>query len=130
MDLTFNTLRAANKARIPQFRNRRGYPAHSQADGFDWSVNDWLTATVGELGELANILKKVRRGDFEPGAELATMQQEIADELADVQIYLDILAYRCGVDLGEATVSKFNRVSDRVGSSVRLGARPVLEVDD
>jgi hypothetical protein len=37
-----------------------------------------------------------------------------------VQTYLDILAFRAGVDLGEATLQKWNEVSDRVGSTVRL----------
>jgi hypothetical protein len=44
------------------------------------------------------------------------------DELADVVTYLDILAFRCGVDLGAATMSKFNRVSERVGSDVWVDA--------
>lgn len=111
--LTFNTLRDANAARIPTFRNSRGELCHN-ADGSDWSLNDWLTATMGELGELANVLKKVRRGDFTLGA----LRPEIAKELADVQIYLDILAFRCGVDLGRATIDKFNEVSNRVKSPV------------
>ena len=34
-------------------------------------------------------------------------QQQLADELADVQTYLDILAMRLGVDLGRATMAKF-----------------------
>jgi hypothetical protein len=42
--------------------------------------------------------------------------------LADVVTYLDILAFRCGVDLGNATMSKFNRVSERVGSDVWVDA--------
>jgi hypothetical protein len=42
----------------------------------------------------------------------------IGKELADVQTYLDILAFQCGVDLGDATVEKFNEVSDRVDCGV------------
>ena len=41
-------------------------------------------------------------------------------ELADAQIYLDLLAKSIGVDLGEATRAKFNEVSDRVGVPVYL----------
>jgi hypothetical protein len=62
------------------------------------------------------VLKKVRRGDL----SLADARSELADGLADVAIYLDILAYRVGVDLGEAVVRKFNRVSVRVGCDIRL----------
>ena len=113
-DFTFDTLRAANLARLPQFRDAKGSLSHTKPDGSDWSLNDWLTAVVGELGELANLLKKIRRGDF----TLEEKQNEIAHELADVQTYLDILAAQCGVDLGAATVEKFNLVSERVKANV------------
>jgi NTP pyrophosphatase (non-canonical NTP hydrolase) len=111
--LTFDALRAANAARIPLFRNARGEPCHNH-DGSDWSAADWLMALTGELGELANFLKKVKRGDFTQG-EAAP---HVAKELADVQIYLDLLAFRLGVDLGAATVQKFNEVSRRVKCDV------------
>ena len=112
--LTFNTLRGANMARLPQFKNRKGEPAHSEADGSDWKLSAWCNAVTGELGELANLIKKIERGDM----TLDEARPDVADELADVVTYLDILAFRCGVDLGSATMDKFNRVSDRVGSDV------------
>lgn len=112
--LTFNVLREANTQRLPQFKNAKGEPAHEKEDGSDWSLNDWLTAVVGELGEAANILKKIRRGDF----TLNQARPKLADELADVATYLDILAKQCDIDLGQATIEKFNRVSDRVGSNI------------
>jgi NTP pyrophosphatase (non-canonical NTP hydrolase) len=114
--LSFAQLRAANRARLPQFKNARGEPAHSQPDGSDWSDSDWLMAVTGELGEFANLRKKLLRGDM-------TREQAmpmLADELADVATYLDILAFRLGIDLGAAIVDKFNRVSERVGADVRL----------
>ena len=124
--LTFNTLRGANRARLPQFKNKHGQPAHSMPDGSDWSPAQWLQAVLGELGEYANLRKKFERGDLSP----QEFEQLAADELADVQTYLDLLALRCldrreavhptGVDLGRATMSKFNRVSERVGSTVRV----------
>ncbi len=40
----------------------------------------------------------------------------------NVVTYLDLLAHRAGIDLAAATISKWNRVSERVGSSVRLGS--------
>jgi NTP pyrophosphatase (non-canonical NTP hydrolase) len=116
--LTFNTLRGGNLARLPQFKDAQGRLSHPGKDGEDWSLNDWMTAVTGEAGELANLLKKVRRGDF----TLEEKRGDIADELADVAIYLDILAMRCGVDLGRAIMSKFNRTSERVGSSIRIDA--------
>ncbi len=116
--LTFNTLRGANVARLPTFKNQKGQPAHDQADGSDWSPAQWLQATVGELGEYANIRKKFERGDLTETEFL----REAAKELADVQIYLDLLAFRLGIDLGNATMEKFNEVSERVGSPIRIDA--------
>jgi NTP pyrophosphatase (non-canonical NTP hydrolase) len=114
--LTFDALRAANTARLPLFKNKHGQTAHAKADGSDWSPAQWLQAVVGELGEYANLRKKYERGDLGE----VEFQREAADELSDVQMYLDILAMQLGVDLGAATVSKFNRVSIRVGCGVRL----------
>lgn len=114
--LTFNTLRQANLKRIPQFKNKHGNPAHTEPDGSDWSPAQWLQAVVGELGEYANLRKKYERGDFTE----AQFRAEAGKELADVQTYLDILAFRIGVDLGRSTIDKFNEVSERVGSSIRI----------
>lgn len=114
--LTFAQLRRANTERLPLFKNAKGLPAHSQADGSDWSVAEWLEAVVGELGEFANLHKKVRRGDLTMDEALP----QLARELADVQTYLDILAFQLRIDLGEATREKFNEVSMRVGCDVKL----------
>lgn len=114
--LTFNTLRSANKARLPTFKNKHGLPAHSEPDGSDWSPAQWLQAMVGEIGEYANFRKKFERGDITE----AEFQEAAAKELADVQIYLDLLAFRLGIDLGRATLEKFNEVSLRVHSPVHI----------
>lgn len=114
--LTFGQLRDANMRRLPLFTNAKGGKAHEKADGSDWSPNDWMVAVVGEVGELANIMKKVRRGDF----DMADVYDKISDELADIQIYLDLLADQLGVDLGEATRAKFNSKSAQLGLPVRL----------
>ncbi|MGC4002840.1 MAG: MazG-like family protein [Pirellulales bacterium] len=116
MSLTFDQLRAANTARLPLFKNKHGEPAHSKAGGSDWSPAQWLQAMVGEVGEYANLRKKFDRGDV----TAEEFRNEAAKELADVQIYLDLLALQLGIDLGEATRSKFNEVSRRVGCDVTL----------
>lgn len=114
--LTFNALRDANMRRVGQFKNAKGEPAHAMPDGSDWSLNDWMAALAGEVGEAANILKKVRRGDL----SLEEARLSLAREYADIVTYLDILAAQTGVDLGEATIQKFNEVSERVDCDVRL----------
>jgi len=114
--LELNNLRNANVNRLPLFKNRKGDIAHSISDGSDWKLSAWSNAVCGELGELANLIKKVERGDF----SLEEKRGEIGDEIADVLIYLDILAFRAGVDLSEATIRKFNAVSDKVDCEIKL----------
>lgn len=67
-------------------------------------------ALCGEAGELANLMKKEWRGDFIP-------QQEIADEMADIRIYLEHLAWMMGVDLDNACQNKLIVVQQRLNSS-------------
>ncbi len=116
MSLTFDVLRAANIARqeeVEKFRNS------------DWKLSAWSNAVLGELGEAANIIKKMERKDFDSDpVKMAEAKAKLADELADVQCYLDILARKAGVNLGEATISKWNEVSCRseVNFSRRLAA--------
>lgn len=114
--LTFNALRRANIARLPLFKNKHGKPAHSEADGSDWSLDQWATAVGGEWGEFLNLLKKFSRGDL----TWEQFQEQGGKELADVVTYLDILAFRMDVTLGAATRDKWNEVSKRVGCSLRL----------
>lgn len=131
--LTFDQLRRANMARLPLFKNSKGGPAHTTQDGSDWSPAQWLQATIGELGEFANVRKKFERGDL-THAEYVILARK---ELADVQTYLDILAARAldipgvphpfGVNLGEATVAKWDEVSERVGCNLRIGDFAVTE---
>ena len=105
--LTFNTLRSANLARRTTFKISN-----------EWTPAQWLQAVVGELGEYANIMKKVDRGDF----TLEQAKQSLADELADVQTYLDLMANNIGIDLGAATMDKWNRVSERHGCNIMIAA--------
>lgn len=129
--LTFQTLRLANETRLPLFKNSKGELAHNTT-GSDWSLLEWGGAMGGEVGEVIEVvlefakratkigdtLKKIRRGDLDP--TLAEIRERVAKELADVQIYLDLLASQLGIDLGAATVAKFNEVSRRVGVEVYI----------
>lgn len=105
--LSFNTLRAANALRASKAEHYRECEA-------SWTHAHWMQALVGEVGELANFLKKVDRGDF----TLDEVKPDIMNELADIQTYLDLLAENLGVDLGKATAFKFNEVSKRIGTDV------------
>lgn len=99
-------------------------------DGFnhqldDWSLSDWMTAVVGELGEAANVLKKLNRvRDGIPGNKETPEQlkQMLADEIADTFIYLDLLAFAAGFNLEDIAISKFNRTSEKIGCDIRLSS--------
>lgn len=134
--LSFSELRKANLARLPLFKNGKGEPAHSEVDGSDWPLSKWSNALEGEAGEIAealidfvlyariqqflggaaNHIKKIERGDV----SLEEKREALAKEFGDVMTYLDILAYRSGIDLGEATTNKWNEISGRVGVPLRL----------
>lgn len=107
--LSFGTLREANKQRLGSSKFRKCEES--------WTPAHWMQATVGELGELANLMKKVDRGDM----TLEEARVDIAREFADVQTYLDIMAFKLGIDLGRATIDKFNEISKRIGSPVYIG---------
>lgn len=90
MSLTFDQLRAANVARLPNFKNSKGANAHTKDDGSDWSPALWFMAFIGEVGEWAE-----NRVDWERGF---ISEEEFGEknfrELADIQTYLDILSRR------------------------------------
>lgn len=101
--MTFDHLRRANVSRCSEVF----HPLE------EWSPTDWACAMGGECGEAQNLIKKLRRGEGVP-------LSDIADELADLIIYADLLAARLGIDLGNAVVFKFNEVSLKRGASVFL----------
>jgi NTP pyrophosphatase (non-canonical NTP hydrolase) len=114
--LTFDDFRRANVTRCLKW-----HPSGIES----WSPSDWLTAVTGELGELASLLKmRNRERDGLPGNKFSPSDKQVADELADVLTYLDLLAAAIGVDLGRAAVEKFNEVSVRVGFPDRIELTP------
>lgn len=76
----------------------------------------------GEVGELLNVVKKLKREDRSWRGSRAD-PDDFADECADVLICLDKLARRRGVDLVAATVRKFNATSEKVGLPQKLSAQ-------
>lgn len=83
-----------------------------------WSASDWMTATLGELGEAANIIKKLNRvrdgipGNKETPKEL---REKLKSELADTFIYLDLLAQSQGFELGDVVMETFDAKSRHIG---------------
>lgn len=90
-----------------------------------WSTSDWFTATMGELGEAANVAKKLNRvrdgitGNDETPEELRV---KLGRELADTFIYLDLLAQSVGIDISEAVAETFDAKSEKLGYGQRLAS--------
>jgi NTP pyrophosphatase (non-canonical NTP hydrolase) len=66
-----------------------------------------ILALAGEVGELANIVKKIWR-DGNPLAD-----EKMFDEIADIYIYLSLIAHWCGIDLDSRAASKMLEVRKR-----------------
>lgn len=116
--LFFDQLRSANLLRCIQFRDGKGVLCHPNGVR-DWSLQEWSNAMAGECGEACNITKKIGRGDYGSQPTIQAIS-DLADEIADVVIYADLLAARAGIDLGAAIVRKFNLTSDKVLSDIKL----------
>jgi len=113
--LNFDQLRLANVQRCEEVF----HPLH------DWSPTDWATALAGEAGETCNEVKKLRRLDgadasIDTPEERERLRVAIGKEIADLIIYADLLAARLNIDLSDAVAGKFNEVSIKRGSAVRL----------
>lgn len=119
MSLTLAHLSAVNRARCARWHDPDTEP---------WTGADWSNAMCGEAGEAANVVKKLRRHETrtspagDPGE--AALHRALADEIADVLLYLDLLANHYGLDLEACVVPKFNRVSERQGFPERLDGAP------
>lgn len=116
--MTFQAFSAANRARC------------EAANGFNhrlsgWSPSDWMVATMGELGEAANVLKKLNRERDGIRGNTATsmaLKQKLAQELADTFIYLDLMSQALGIDLESAVRGAFDAKSFQIGYPHELGA--------
>lgn len=126
--LTFAALAAASYSRARRWHPEETMPRYQPADGMlGWSLSDWCTALTGEVGEAANIIKKLNRARNDmvgnKGITKEQLRFALAEELADIAIYLDLLAQAAGVNLGEQIIMKFNSTSIVNGFPERLGER-------
>lgn len=80
----------------------------------DWTPADWVVGFIGEVGEAANIQKKIRRQD-QPATpdQKTTLMLEFGDALA----YLALWASSLDIDLNEAGIAANNKVAMRFGRS-------------
>lgn len=114
--MTFEEFSQANLSRC-ESKNGFNHALNS------WSMSDWMTATMGELGEAANVAKKLNRvRDGINGNKEAesTLREKLKREIADTFIYLDLMAQAAGFSLGDAVATTFNDKSAEIGYPVRL----------
>ncbi len=112
--LSFKQLREANLSRC-----KRWHPGGIE----DWSLSDWAIAMMGEAGEALNIVKKLNRsrdGITGNTKNVIALREDLAEELTDTIIYIDLLAARAGVSLEKAMILKFNTKSEEHGFPERL----------
>lgn len=89
-----------------------GHPLHS------WSLSDWFLATLGELGEAANVAKKLNRyrdGIAGNKETQEALEAKLAAELGDTAVYLDLLCQTAGLDFETVREASFQSKSKELG---------------
>ena len=108
MTLSLDRLRTANDLRQQQ----------CEASG-EFSLEYLGCALAGEVGEACNVIKKLARTKITNIGSKATDEQ-LAEELADCIIYIDLIARKKGINLSDAIIRKFNLVSEKYNLGVQL----------
>lgn len=114
--LTFQKFSELNRARCEA-------PDGFNHDLASWSASDWVTAIVGELGEAANVVKKLNRyrDGINGNKETAeALRAKLRQELGDTFVYLDLLCQSLGFSLVEAAVEVFNAKSAEIGYPAKI----------
>ena len=107
--LTFNMLRDANR------RRQQEWPGNDKAD-----VAFRALEVAGEAGEVCEKVKKFLRAERGIKGSTAT-REDIASEMGDLLVSLDLLADELGIDLGDAARRKFNETSAKYSMRTYLG---------
>ena len=108
-DVNFQTLRRANILRQDEWDGDKKIDAAYRA-----------MELGGEVGEALNVVKKLVREERGIAGSRASLN-DLGEELADVIICVDLLAYHYGINLADAVKTKFNKTSEKVGLETRIG---------
>jgi dCTP diphosphatase len=100
----------------------------------DWdqfhSVRNLVLAMIAEVGEVAEILQWIDDDDVNELLKTGG-RERLAEELADVLLYLVRIADRSGVDLGQAVRGKLNSNDQKYPrDKVRGSAKKYTEFGD
>lgn len=135
----FATLREANAARQDMWDGAAGkldlaYRANELAGEVGEALSAYETHMLNVLdksmglakaaGRMANVAKKIERERRGLRGSRATLE-ELADELGDVVVCVDLIARAEGLpDVERLGAAKFNKTSDKVDLPVKVGFRP------
>lgn len=130
--LSFQELRDANRARQAEWPGNdkcdaafRAIEVAGEGGEVVEALEELLTAALMGLshavavGRVAERTKKTLRAQRGITGSTASLE-DLADEMADNIIALDLLAFALGIDLGAAVAWKFNRTSVKHGLRTRL----------
>lgn len=93
-----------------------------------WTTLEIAGELAGEVGELANVCKKLRRSEMGvPGNKVSDeeLRRQARGEMADVFIVLMLTASKLGIDLQDAVCDTFNAKSEQMGFPERLYSHPI-----
>lgn len=118
-ELSFKALRHYNRQRDLEFQGR------ITDEQEEWNIVDRSNELAGEVGELCNMVKKVRRARLGMQRSDVTIE-DIAEEIADIIICVDLFAMDLDIDLNKWVTGKFNRSSEKFGLDTKI---PINEQD-
>lgn len=90
-----------------------------------WDPDNKITAPyrmlelAGEVGEAANIVKKLERERLGLVGSRTTVAA-LEEEIGDIQVCLDLVAAKYNIDLRKAAIAKFNAASIKNGFPQRI----------
>lgn len=94
----------------------------------DWSEfhtpKNLAMALAVEAAEIVEIYQWMTPGESLSTADDADLRQSVADEIADVAVYLTVLADAAGVDIPTAVTSKMDRNEGRFPVDDAAGTAP------
>lgn len=90
-----------------------------------WPDERWVCAITGELGEMANNVKKLFRAldgsvGILKGESIDSLQEEIDKEWADVMIYMLAYAAYRQINAEQIIAQVFNAKSEQLGFEERM----------
>lgn len=108
MTISLEQLRHANEKRHQEWCN-------GQQIDLSFRGNE----LAGETGEACNVIKKLERIRLGLRGSKATVD-DLAEELSDIIICVDLIAMDLNIDLGQAVKNKFNKTSEKYGLNTKI----------